>query len=1309
MTNKSYIPILAVLGAIMLVVVAAIAAPQSFPGRDFVYAQTIDDATLLDLELLNADDVDIMYQSGVQVGDPNVFSATRMTYSVRAPSETNKVTVNATEAATAKAIVTISPPDRDSAEGHQVNLRGGSNTVIKVTVLSEDGTVTETYTLTVYQVRTEASDNENLSTLRLSGATLSPLFASNKTSYTGRASYSTENITVSYTADIGAEVGISAVTVNDTVVDDADDDASGYQVDLTAGAVTTMTVTVTAEDQVADNSPDTKTYTVMIYRENLVKSDDPSLAPTNENGLVLSHGPLTDQGAASTPIAGFTFDPTDKSYPNVRVTNSVRAVTVAANTTHDGAVAVITPSDQDPETPGHQILLSAGAKTNITVEVTAEDGTTTDTYSVTIYRGRRVASGDADLSALNLSGMTLSPAFASNKTSYTGRVPYSTDETTVSYTADVGATVSKMAVVDGGTPVVDDDADDDASGYQVDLSDGAGAVTTITLTVTAEGQDATSQAITKAYTVMIYRENLVKSDDPSLAPTNENGLVLSDGPLTDQGAASTPIAGFTFDPTDKSYPNVRVTNSVDAVTVAANTTHDGAVAVITPSDQDSLTPDHQILLRAGVKTNITVEVTAEDGTTTDTYSVTIYRGRRVASGDADLSALNLSGMTLSPAFASNKTSYTGRVPYSTDETTVSYTADVGATVSKMAVVDGGTPVVDDDADDDASGYQVDLSDGAGAVTTITLTVTAEGQDATSQAITKAYTVMIYRENLPPSDNAILSALTLMGDDETTNNDAMFIDSGREDPTDPFRYAVGTKSYPNVRVTNGVHVVTVEATAHPGAVTVITPSDQDSLTPDHQVILGAAAKTNITIEVTAEDGITTDTYSLTIYRARRVVSNDAELSALSLSGVTLSPAFASDKDKYTGTASNSTQMTTVSYTADIGAQMVEISNGNIVDPADPTLDADAAAPGHQVRLIKGRATVITITVTAEAGVADPLPPPYIITVYREGEASSDATLQTLALSDLTLSPAFDPATTEYTAEVEEALATTTVEAMATHLRATVEGTGLKSLTAGVENTISVTVTAEDGTSQTYTVKVTVPSSDATLQTLTLSGITLSPAFDPATMMYTGEVEFTVRTTTVVATATHPDATVSEGTGEITLSEGENTISVTVTAEDGTPQTYTVMVTVTAERSSVATLQELTLSGITLSPAFDSTTTEYAAEVEYTVETTTVVAMPTHPGATVEGAGEMTLAEGDNTIIVTVTAEDGTSQETYTVTVTVGEAPPVEGTLLDRYDADDDNQISKDEAIAAINDYLFGEGDQQITKAQVLEVINLYLFG
>ena len=50
------------------------------------------------------------------------------------------------------------------------------------------------------------------------------------------------------------------------------------------------------------------------------------------------------------------------------------------------------------------------------------------------------------------------------------------------------------------------------------------------------------------------------------------------------------------------------------------------------------------------------------------------------------------------------------------------------------------------------------------------------------------------------------------------------------------------------------------------------------------------------------------------------------------------------------------------------------------------------------------------------------------------------------------------------------------------------------------------------------------------------------------------------------------------------------------------------------------------------------------------------------------------------------------------------------LLVRYDTNPSNgQIDKSEVIAAINDYLFGEGDAAISKADVIRLINLYLFG
>ena len=49
------------------------------------------------------------------------------------------------------------------------------------------------------------------------------------------------------------------------------------------------------------------------------------------------------------------------------------------------------------------------------------------------------------------------------------------------------------------------------------------------------------------------------------------------------------------------------------------------------------------------------------------------------------------------------------------------------------------------------------------------------------------------------------------------------------------------------------------------------------------------------------------------------------------------------------------------------------------------------------------------------------------------------------------------------------------------------------------------------------------------------------------------------------------------------------------------------------------------------------------------------------------------------------------------------------LIVRYDANGNGMIEKNEVIAAINDYLFGEGDEAISRAEIIRLINLYLFG
>ena len=97
-----------------------------------------------------------------------------------------------------------------------------------------------------------------------------------------------------------------------------------------------------------------------------------------------------------------------------------------------------------------------------------------------------------------------------------------------------------------------------------------------------------------------------------------------------------------------------------------------------------------------------------------------------------------------------------------------------------------------------------------------------------------------------------------------------------------------------------------------------------------------------------------------------------------------------------------------------------------------------------------------------------------------------------------------------------------------------------------------------------------SSDSTLSALSLSGVTIIETFDPATTSYTGDAVYATPQTTVTATAANQFATITS----ITPADADDdtdghqvdlgvlsatTISVLVTAEDGTTTTYTVDVT------------------------------------------------------------------------------------------------------------------------------------------------------
>ena len=90
-----------------------------------------------------------------------------------------------------------------------------------------------------------------------------------------------------------------------------------------------------------------------------------------------------------------------------------------------------------------------------------------------------------------------------------------------------------------------------------------------------------------------------------------------------------------------------------------------------------------------------------------------------------------------------------------------------------------------------------------------------------------------------------------------------------------------------------------------------------------------------------------------------------------------------------------------------------------------------------------------------------------------------------------------------------------------------------------------------------------SSNASLGSLVISAGMLSPEFSAATKDYTATVDYSCSSIAVTANPADSKASVTSVTGNDSLEVGENTVSVVVTAEDGSTSTYNIVVTRRAE--------------------------------------------------------------------------------------------------------------------------------------------------
>ena len=354
-----------------------------------IRATVITDATLRALALSNAAD-----DSAIALSPP--FAAGTTSYTAAVSNEVEQITIAPTTTIAGASVEYLNSsdteiPDADPTKaGQQVPLTVGANT-IKVQVTAADGAPTLDYTVTVTRAATTSarvatrSPDATLRALALSNAAddsaiaLSPPFAAGTTSYTAAVSNEVEQITIApTTTNNGASV--EYLNGSDTEIPDADTTKNLQQVSLAVDA-NTIKVQVTAEDGAT-----TLTYTVTVTRAATTSARVATRSPdATLRALALSNAADDSAIALSPPFAAGTTSYT------AAVSNEVEQITIAPTTTNNGAsVEYLNSSDTeipdaDTTKAGQQVPLAVDA-TTITVQVTAEDTTTTLPYTVTVTR-----------------------------------------------------------------------------------------------------------------------------------------------------------------------------------------------------------------------------------------------------------------------------------------------------------------------------------------------------------------------------------------------------------------------------------------------------------------------------------------------------------------------------------------------------------------------------------------------------------------------------------------------------------------------------------------------------------------------------------------------------------------------------------------------------------------------------------------------------------------------------------------------------------------------------------------------------------
>jgi hypothetical protein len=1181
----------------------------------------------------------------VSVVDPLVTGSNTLTVTVTAANGTSTATYTVTLNVLANDDSTLgvfSVNGNDVANNGTVNLDNG---VTSVTVVAEPsdpaatavvtgatGLGTGTNTLTVV-VTAANGTSQTTYTVSLVVANLDSQFSND----TSLSTFKIDNKNVVDGGSLNVGLGRSSVTVEVVPTNAYATAVAAGNTNLQLGS-NEVTVTVTADDG-----------TVKVYKVNVIVA-----APSSVNTV------------STVAVNGVDFTAGFNAESTLDLPFGTTQVTVSVVPTSNLSTVVIT----------NNTGLTAGLRT-VNIAVTAEDGSVAN-YSVKLNIA--AANTNTALSTLKVNGTSLLTAtslelpFGTTAVSVEAAAEAATSSLTITGNGSLvtGANTLKVTVVaqSGATQefertltVLAASSNKTISGITVNGTTVEGSAITL-----GKGVTSASVLATLASPFATYAVTGASSLNPG-ANTVTITVTAQDG--------STEATNIIVTVTQASTVNTLSSITVDGETVTAGSTVNKAfgtssVAVVaTPtSNLATAVVSGNTGLTSGLNT-VTITVTAESGAIA-TYEVTVDVAK---SSDKTLASITAGGVSVTAggtvSLAAGTTSLTVVALATSPDATVAVSGNTGLVAGANTVTvtvtaaDSSTQAYTFTANVASLSKDTSLAsftiNGQNALTNSTITVGNEITQAfvVAQTTSSAATFTVLTATVLPqpgtynmqfrvtaedtnfsqlyevtviraaaaSDNANLGTLTVNGS-ATTAGSTVNVASGATEVT---VVATAEDAGATVSVTGttglktGNNTVTVFVTAANSRVasytfTVVVPaSNNTNLTgvtvngvsvPLNNLTFNVPAVTtsvvvaatteyvdatfavtgedalvtgdnDVVITVTAADGTTTREYTLNVIRA--AVSSNTALGTVTLNGATV------QAGANVSVPFGTTEVFVTATGADTEAT-VEITGATELETGANEISIEVTAPS-------GATATYTVTVTVLALSADTS----LSTFTVDGEAVVDGDVLNL------------DGTKNFVALV----------AQATSAAATVEITGSTDIPVG-ESQVVVTVTAEDGTTATYTVTINLRDRTiATLSSLTVNGVDV---IDGET------VDFPSGTTEaeVVAVATDPDANV-EIEGGSALEPGENVVTITVTAVDEeTIEVYTVILDVAF--SADTSLSEFTANGEAV---------EDGSEIELPANTTEIeiVAVPTDENAEVEITGADSLVPGDNTVEVKVTAPNG----------------------------------------------------------------------